>query len=266
MVPYLFTPLTRLIQQYIKGLPAVIKDTVEGSKLATLEEAMRLAGQLTENRVHSKDLKRKGDQCSSDKASTEKPKEIIETKTESSSRVDTKRKRDGKNYAIASANPTSQAVPLQAIPITQVAPNPAYLNKKPYTGPHPQCNTCHYHHQPTVPCRLCANCGRYGHLSNTCRTPQNQAPPPAQNMIQPYQQPQYPVVPYIRACFNCGDPTHFRNTCPRLVNIINAQAQANPVNQANQANPTPPLARGRAYNINANPAEVNNNGANEQPN
>ncbi|KAJ0588709.1 putative transcription factor interactor and regulator CCHC(Zn) family [Helianthus annuus] len=261
MAPYLFTPLTRLIQQYIKGLPAVIKDTVEGSKPATLEGAMRLAGQLTENRVQSRDLKCKGDQGSSDKAPAEKPKEVKETKTESSSHSDFKKKRkgNGRNYAVTT-NP-----PIPAVPLNQVAPT-IHPNKKPYTGPHPQCNTCQYHHQPTVPCRLCANCGRYGHLINTCRTHQNQVPPPTQNMIQPYQQSQYPMVPYIRACFNCGDPIDLRNTCPRLVNIINTKAQANPVNQGNQANPAPPPARGRAYNINANPAEVKNNGANKQPN
>ncbi|KAJ0614789.1 hypothetical protein HanIR_Chr02g0066401 [Helianthus annuus] len=102
MVRCLFTPVTLLIRQYIKGLLAVIKDTVEGSKPATLEESMRLAGQLTKNRVKSKDLKRKGDQGSSDKASAEKPKEVKETNTESSSCVDTKRKHDGKNYVVAS--------------------------------------------------------------------------------------------------------------------------------------------------------------------
>ncbi|KAJ0477345.1 putative retrotransposon gag domain-containing protein [Helianthus annuus] len=54
MCPYLFTPLTRLIEQYIKGLPPVIKDTMEGSKPETREAAMRLAGQLIENLLKSR--------------------------------------------------------------------------------------------------------------------------------------------------------------------------------------------------------------------
>ncbi|KAM0025668.1 putative transcription factor interactor and regulator CCHC(Zn) family [Helianthus debilis subsp. tardiflorus] len=269
--PYLFTPLSRLIEQYIGGLPDVIKDTVDGSKPETLEAAMRLAGQLTENRIKPKHLDREGSKGSAGKAPVEESKEAKETNAESSSHPGTnkKHKGNGRNYAVTT-NP-----PIPATPPNQVAPI-GRLSKKPYTGPHPVCNRCNFHHQVHTPCQQCTNCGRFGHLAHVCRSAPRQAPnqheahpnnqlvtqplyqlpqimaPPPQNMIQPYYQPNPPMMPPARACFNCGDSTHFRNTCPRLVNIINAQAQANPVNQANHA------AEGRGVNNNANQAGANN--------
>src|ERR1043165_4855559 len=42
-------------------------------------------------------------------------------------------------------------------------------NKKPYIGNYPLCNTCKRHHPTASACRLCTNCGKYGHLVNTCR-------------------------------------------------------------------------------------------------
>jgi hypothetical protein len=277
LVPYLATPLSRAIERYIGGLPKQIRDSVRSSNPATLEAAIRLAAQLTDDHVKDGTLTRKGSKTTADKTTAEKPKE---TEPESSTQSNNKKKRKGNhgNYAVTTSNP---AIP--AIPLNQVAPN-----KKPYTGVQPLCNQCQLHHPPTAPCRYCSVCNVYGHANDRCRRsqrqpgtqyqpqpnapimaqpfypPNNQAmvPVPAhpfvQNMAQPYFQPN---VPFVRACFNCGDPGHFRNTCPRLVNIINTQAQANPVNQVNQ-NQNPPnqnqAARGRAFNINANQAQANN--------
>ncbi|KAI3704139.1 hypothetical protein L1987_74353 [Smallanthus sonchifolius] len=49
-----------------------------------------------------------------------------------------------------------------------------------------------------------------------------------------------PAIANRRACYECGDPNHFPNLCPRLAN-------------ARQGG-----ARGRAFNINANEAQANN--------
>ena len=48
-----------------------------------------------------------------------------------------------------------------------------------------------------------------------------------------------PTITQGRACYECGDPNHFRNQCPKLI-IVNQGA------------------RGRAFNINANEAQANN--------
>jgi hypothetical protein len=71
--------------------------------------------------------------------------------------------------------------------------------KKTYTGPHPQCSNCHYHHPAISPCRLCTSCNRLGHLFINCRT---------------HTTSSNPTLPIIRGCYICGDPTHFRKDCP----------------------------------------------------
>ncbi|KAK1421863.1 hypothetical protein QVD17_24549 [Tagetes erecta] len=104
------------------------------------------------------------------------------------------------------------------------------IPKVPYNGLHPKCNTCNYHHPANIPCRQCTICGKMGHLNVTCRFgPGN--PNRAQVIV--------PALNQARAYFQCGDPNHMRPQCPRL------------------ANPTPP-ARGRAFNINVNQAQTNN--------
>ncbi|KAI7731353.1 hypothetical protein M8C21_006737, partial [Ambrosia artemisiifolia] len=67
------------------------------------------------------------------------PQPAIEIKTESS----TNGRRKARNFAIDATPPP---------------------NKKPYTGPHPLCNTCKYHHPTQVPCRQCTNCQRKSHI------------------------------------------------------------------------------------------------------
>ncbi|GKE29388.1 reverse transcriptase domain-containing protein [Tanacetum coccineum] len=40
--------------------------------------------------------------------------------------------------------------------------------RKEYTSTAPKCPNCNYHHQPKVPCRLCINCNRFGHIAKDC--------------------------------------------------------------------------------------------------
>lgn len=232
LVPHLVTPLSRSIEKYIGGLPMPIQDTVWGRDPDTLEDAIRLAATLSDNHVRAGTLTRKGAKKPSDKAAAESSKEAKSEPT--LNKNNKKRKSNIRNYAITTP----------AAPITQVAPT-AQPTKKLYTGTFPQCNSCKYHHPTTAPCRQCTNCGRFGHVANTCRLPVQ--PQAYQPNTQPIFQPNAPLLTYGRACFQCGDPTHFRNTCPKLTIVNNAQA--------NQANPG---ARGRAFNINVNQAQANN--------
>ena len=157
--------------------------------------------------------------------------------------------------------------------------------KKVYQGNHPLCQTCHRHHPLGQQCKQCATCGRFGHLFYSCPTavPVNHVAPPRAPVARVAPQAT-PVLRAPRACFHCGDPNHFRNACPKLVYQMHVQpqpvypmqayqlqaipvaasqlalpqpAQAAPI-QAPQVVPEIPPARGRAFVINANQAQHNN--------
>ncbi|KAI3754801.1 hypothetical protein L1987_54592 [Smallanthus sonchifolius] len=130
------------------------------------------------------------------------------------------KKRKGRNFA--AVTPVVPAI--QAAPMGQ--------NPKTYQGPNPQCQTCKYHHPANLPCRLCSSCGRYGHVVTTCRTR------PPVHQAAPANRPIYSAPLNGRACYECGDPNHFRDRCPKL---------------HHQGGP-----QGRAFNINANEAQANN--------
>ncbi|KAI3827783.1 hypothetical protein L1987_01866 [Smallanthus sonchifolius] len=76
---------------------------------------------------------------------------------------------------------------------------------------------------------------------NVCRAKAlaGQVHPPNQTNTQVANQG-VPAIANGRACYECGNPNHFRDQCPKLVN-------------ARQGG-----ARGRAFNINANEAQANN--------
>ncbi|KAI3686867.1 hypothetical protein L1987_80556 [Smallanthus sonchifolius] len=130
------------------------------------------------------------------------------------------KKRKGRNFAAV----TPVVPPIQVAPLGQ--------NPKPYRGPNPQCQTCKYHHPANLPCRLCSSCGRYGHVVTTCLTR------PPVHQAAPVNRPIYPAPLNGQACYECGDPNHFRDRCTKL---------------HHQGGP-----QGRAFNINANEAQENN--------
>ncbi|XP_021980470.1 uncharacterized protein LOC110876611 [Helianthus annuus] len=189
-----------------------------GSNPTTVRQAIELAVTLTESQVKKGKLHRKGDKKPSDMTEKKKGK-----KAETSKK--SKKCKASQNFVVTTQpNQNTQNQPPQP---------PA---KKQYVGTTPLCNKCNCHHQPHLQCRLCKNCGRYGHLAITCRSPPapNQA---AQNLAQQPTNPARPPFP-PGSCYNCGDLTHYRNKCPKLAN----------------ANP----ARGQVYNINANEARADN--------
>ncbi|KAI3807784.1 hypothetical protein L1987_23718 [Smallanthus sonchifolius] len=198
----------------------------EGEIPQTLEDAIRLSATLTDNHVKAGTLTRKGTEKVPD--TTTPPVHIKEATTEPSRN---NKKRKARNYAMVTL----------AILVNQVAPMVQAPAKKPYVGIYPLCATCNYHHLQNIPCRLCTHCGKYGHNVNVCRAKAlaGQVNPPNRTNPQVANQ----VVLSIangRACYECGNPNHFRDQCPRLIN-------------ARQGG-----ARGRAFNINANEAQANN--------
>ncbi|KAK1427827.1 hypothetical protein QVD17_16523 [Tagetes erecta] len=123
-----------------------------------------------------------------------------------------------KHKALSYAAVAPAAPAKQQAPVHQPGSTFQPLERKPYTGTLPLCNHCKYHHLSSSPCRHCTKCGRFGHTANYCKVLGN---PPAS------------------ACYQCGDPNHFKNQCPQLTNAV-------------------PVARGRAFNINAPQAQSNN--------
>ncbi|KAI3815647.1 hypothetical protein L1987_15324 [Smallanthus sonchifolius] len=203
-----------------------IQDTVLGRNPATLEDAIRLAATLTDNHVKAGTLTRKGTKKVPDTATP--PTHVKEATTEPSHN---NKKKKTINYAMVTP----------AIPVNQAAPMVQAPAKKPYVGIYPLCATCNYHHLQNIPCRLCTHCGKYDHTVNVCRAKAlaGQVNPPNRNNPQVANQG-VPAIANGQACYECGNPNHFCDQCPRLIN-------------ARQGG-----ARGRAFNINANEAQANN--------
>ncbi|MFS7944944.1 hypothetical protein Hanom_Chr06g00518131 [Helianthus anomalus] len=80
-----------------------------------------------------------------------------------------KNRSNSKNCAITAA--PQQAIPAQVAQVTSVPPA-----KRAYTGPHPACPTCTYHHPVDVACRYCAHCKVYNDFTAQCRYGPRQAP------------------------------------------------------------------------------------------
>ncbi|KAI3744183.1 hypothetical protein L1987_57259 [Smallanthus sonchifolius] len=184
LVPHLVTPLTRMIDRYIGGLPPQIRGTVMGSSPSTLEAAIRLSASLTDDLVKSGVLFRKGDK---------RVKEEVAKKPE----YRHKKQKTSKSFAMVTPD----------VPVAQVAPRPA-PGRKPYSGPHPLCARCQYHHRTTVQCHSCTKCGRLGHFANACRVAEKAAT----------TQTVTPAIINGRACYECGAPDHYKNQCPKLNN------------------------------------------------
>ncbi|GKA07818.1 reverse transcriptase domain-containing protein [Tanacetum coccineum] len=117
----------------------------------------------------------------------------------------------------------------------------------------PKCTNCNYQHQPEVPCRLCTNCNRFGHISKDCRVrPRIVNPLNARN-----------PTAARGACFKCGGTHHYKAACLRLnrapkpggncpnqvMAIEGGQGHGNNGNQA----------RGRAFMIGAEEARQDPN-------
>ena len=194
LVPHLVTPESKRIERYIYGLVPEIRGTVKATEPATIQSAILRAGTLTDEMVRNGTLK-----------TNDKRKGMSESNEQ-------KGKMDDHKKARAFAATSS--------------------DKKEYMGPHPKCAKCNWHHQKTVPCRVCTNCKQPGHSANWCKAPAN-----ANNMRN-----------NPRVCYECNSPDHLRNTCPRLNrapkqgNLALAIEGINP-----NTEPDVPTPRGRCF-------------------
>ncbi|MFS7918465.1 putative transcription factor interactor and regulator CCHC(Zn) family [Helianthus anomalus] len=202
-VPHLVSTPKRT--KYINGLPPAMRDSIEADQLDTIEEVYALAASLNNNRIRDKQF-----------ANSAPSKSAHQVTQQSSGSKNKRRKSQGSgcNAIVPAANVAAK--PAAAAPIT-VVPEV----KKQYTGSHPRCATCNFHHPANSACRLCTNYNRYSHTTQYCRqaNPTQQAQQaPTQTALPapptPLQNPRH--INVVRACYKCGYTTHLRNQCPQL--------------------------------------------------
>ena len=183
LCPSMVEPEYKKVERYIWGLSPEIQGMVTASRPTTFISAKTIAQRLVDQCI------RKG---------------TLEKKPEPSQGGNNKRKHWGnkKGKPQHTAPKKQQTVTVAAVtaPIVNavVAPAP----QKGYTGIHPKCNLCHYHHPG--PCRECTKCGRKGHTADYCRQTAQPATRAANTGV-------------ARSCYECGDAGHFKRNCPKLV-------------------------------------------------
>ncbi|GKC96850.1 putative reverse transcriptase domain-containing protein [Tanacetum coccineum] len=146
---------------------------VVATEPTTIQSDVLKAGMLTNEEIRSGALKKV----------TKKRGNNGEPSRDGNARNDNKRSRTGRAFS-TTTNPV----------------------KKDYTGTEPKCLNYNYHHQPEVPCHLCTNCNRFGHIAKDCRVgPRIVNPLNARNPTAAHE-----------ACFECGGTGHYKAVCPRL--------------------------------------------------
>ncbi|KAJ0857320.1 putative nucleotidyltransferase, Ribonuclease H [Helianthus annuus] len=248
------------IKKYIRALPDCVADFVHATKTSSIEETYLLAAEINDKRVKSGFWDKPSKSLY--QATTAPTADTTTAQPSKSSRRKKKHNNSGssnKNCLVTTTAAPQQAVQAQQqshhrpAPVTNAPPA-----KRAYTGPHPLCPTCSYHHPVGLACRFCAHCNLYGHFTANCCYGSCQAPVQAtahQALLPaPQGQPaaQAPAV-NARVCFACGDPNHFATMFPNRVVKQEPQQQQQQPQQQQQA------ARARTFNINARQAQADNN-------
>ncbi|GKF13580.1 putative reverse transcriptase domain-containing protein [Tanacetum coccineum] len=173
LVSHLVTLENKLIERYIYGLAPQICAMVASTKPTTIQSVVLKAGMLTDEAIRKGALKK----------ITEKRGNNGEPSMDSKVKDGNKSFRTGRVFATIT--------------------NPV---RKEYTGTTPKCPNYNYHRQLEVPCRLCINYNRFGHISKDCRVgPRVVNPLNAKN-----------PTAALGACFECVGTDHYKAACLRL--------------------------------------------------
>ncbi|KAI3723666.1 hypothetical protein L2E82_35421 [Cichorium intybus] len=203
LVPHMVTPEEKRIDRFIWGLAPEIRGMVTSANPTTIQSAVVLANRLTNDLIRTRATTTEGFN------SKRKPDQQEARRSGGKSR---KKPKTSKNFVVKTQEPE--------VTITQ--------ERKQYTGPHPKCGKCNYHHAGA--CWVCSKCGRLGHLVGYCRQNKEGA----------------------KTCYECGSTDHLRATCPKLTRGPGTGGQ-NPTRHNNQGN-AGGQARGVAFLIGAEEA------------
>ncbi|KAM0009604.1 putative transcription factor interactor and regulator CCHC(Zn) family [Helianthus debilis subsp. tardiflorus] len=189
IVPYMVDPEFKRIERFIWGLAPQIMSMVTASKPATITEAINLSVALTEEAIRM------------NKFSTSEEKK--ETHVESSGN----NKRKLANFKQG----------------TQSSSDDKAKKRNEYTGILPKCDNCRRHHNGRCRYGKFGNCGKVGHVKETCRQgtkhgnrgQDGNGNRGGNNDDDNYQGRDGDDQGCGQACFNCGDVGHFRKYCPK---------------------------------------------------
>ncbi|GKB46751.1 reverse transcriptase domain-containing protein [Tanacetum coccineum] len=121
------------IERYVGGLPDMIHGSVVASKPKTMQEAIEIATELMDKKIHT---------------FAERQTKNKRKQDDNQQQQQNKRQNTGRAYTAGSGE------------------------KKPYGGSKPLCAKCNYHHDgPCAP--KCHKCNRVGHLARDCRSTAN---------------------------------------------------------------------------------------------
>ncbi|GKC46755.1 putative reverse transcriptase domain-containing protein [Tanacetum coccineum] len=130
---------TEKVDKYISGLPDNIYGNVKSARPKTLDETIKLANDLMDQKLH----------------------------TYAERQSDNKRKADDSSRN----NHGHQQQPFKRQNVTKVY-NIGTGEKKPYGGSLPKCTKCHFHHNGLCT-QKCPKCNKVGHFARDCRSTGN---------------------------------------------------------------------------------------------
>ncbi|GJU90952.1 putative reverse transcriptase domain-containing protein [Tanacetum coccineum] len=181
------------VELYIKGLPEIIKGETTSSRPATLNEAVRMAHGLMEQKIQARDeriakgLKRKWE---SNNQGGSNNRNNIRNRNNNNNRSNCGNY--GENNHLNQNNQRRQD--------GARAMTAAQNNVADQGGPPPKCDRCGVCHFGNCPMK-CNQCNKRGHRARDCR---------AKGVVTGANaQP-------LRACYECGDINHDRSRCPNL--------------------------------------------------
>ncbi|GJS47005.1 putative reverse transcriptase domain-containing protein [Tanacetum coccineum] len=186
LCPHVVPNEKKKVELYIKRLPEIIKGETTSSRPATLNEAVRMAHALMEQKIQAKNER-----------IAKRIKRKWENKNQggSNNRNNNNRNNRGNYHGNNRHNQYNQRRKDGARAMTAAQNNVADQGR-----PAPKCNRCGLFHFGNCPAK-CTKCNKMGHKAKDCRvkggaTGVNALP--------------------IRACYECGDRNHDRSRCPNL--------------------------------------------------